>query len=98
MQSTSKESRTVKPELKVVDISKPSLPFGSEILRENPSAVIKGRLARQRRYEVEALFDRLKAKERRLALLEETLKEIQPHFFDDHPISKKIIIALSNKK
>ncbi|MGY2438538.1 hypothetical protein [Pseudomonas sp. SDO52101_S400] len=52
--------------------------------------VLKGRLARQRRFEVEALFNRLKETERRVKLLEKTLQEIRPHFFDDHPVSKKI--------
>ncbi|RBB97485.1 hypothetical protein C3E98_028410 [Pseudomonas sp. MWU13-2625] len=56
--------------------------------------VIKGRLARQRGFEIKALFDQLKAAERRVAILEATLQEIQPHFFNDHPVSKKINTVL----
>lgn len=98
MQSHSIETWAVTTELKVGDSSTFPLPLVAEIPMQYHGSVIKGRLAKQRRYEIEALFDRLKEAERRLALLEGTLREIQPHFFDDHPISKKIVIALSNKK
>lgn len=96
MQSHSMESRTISSELKIVDSSK--LPATSPVFRgESSGVIIKGRLARQRGFEVKTLFDRLKQTERRVALLEETLRQIQPHFFDDHPIYKKIVGVLKDK-
>lgn len=74
------------------------MPLVPDYVQESYNAVIKGRLARQRRYEIESLIDQLKAAERHIGGLEKTLKEIQPHFFEDHPISKKIASALSSKK
>ena len=101
MQSQTIESRDVTAELKVVDIktsSSPPMYLSAEVQRESQSAIVKGRLARQRRFEIEALFNRLKKTERSVAILERALREIQPHFFDDHPISKVINSALSHSK
>ncbi len=82
------------PEKRIVEISQMLMPHVPVYVQESYNSVIKGRVAKQRRYEVEALIDRLAATERHVAALEKILKEIQPHFFEDHPISKKITSAL----
>lgn len=86
------------PEKRIVEISQMLVPHLPVYVQESYNSVIKGRMAKQRRYEVKALIDRVKATECRVAALEKTLKEIQPHFFEDHPISKKIDSALSSNK
>ena len=101
MQSETIEFRDVTAELKVVDIKTSSAPpmyLSAEVQRECHAAIVKGRLARQRRFEIEALFNRLKETEQRVAFLERALREIRPHFLDDHPASKIINSALSHKK
>lgn len=97
MQPNSMELRAVTAELKFVGNSNLPVSPSPELQRDSPGVLIKGRLARQRGFEVKALFDRLKETEKRISLLEATLREIQPHFFDDHPVSKKIVKALIYK-
>lgn len=94
MQSTTKELRSVNAELRIVSAIKATDAVSKETLIDTHAAVIKGRLARQRGFEVKALFEQLKTTQRRVEMLEATLRQIQPHFFDDHPVSKKIDTVL----
>ncbi|VVN87181.1 hypothetical protein PS718_01587 [Pseudomonas fluorescens] len=94
MQFSNKELKPVNTELKIVSAITAQAAVPKETLIGIHGAVNKGRLARQRGFEVKALFERLKATQRRVEMLEATLREIQPHFFDDHPISEKINTAL----
>ena len=101
MQSQTVESRDITAELKVVDIKAATTSarhLFEELQQERQSAIIKGRLARQRRFEIEELFNRLKKTEQNIAVLERALREIRPHFFPDHPISALIERALSENK
>lgn len=94
MQSNTKELRPGNAELKIVSALEAPATIPTDTLIDTHAAVIKGRLARQRGFEVKALFEQLKATQRRIEMLEATLRQIQPHFFDDHPVSKKINTVL----
>ncbi|WP_323150748.1 hypothetical protein [Pseudomonas glycinae] len=97
MQSNTKEPRSTTAELKVVDPPKSSTPKQAKLQQDSYGVVVKGRLARQRGFEVAALFERLKEIQNRADLLEETLRQVQPHFFESHPIYQKIVRALNSK-